>query len=146
MFYYKKRGGKNDSRQIAFFVGGERDTMRGRWWYSVRGDGNRKVSLPLQPHFEDEFLREWENGRKAFLFIEEQSVLLSACQTLVRPPRPPPIRTIPWKLFCLSCGKFVQIKAFKADVCYRYNRQTGFSLLLVGYWLFFFSSVFLMVE
>lgn len=24
MFYYKKEGGKNDSRQIAFFVGGKK--------------------------------------------------------------------------------------------------------------------------
>ncbi len=27
MFYYKKRGRKKDSRQIAFSVGGKRDTM-----------------------------------------------------------------------------------------------------------------------
>lgn len=53
-----------------------------------RQKANRQASLPLQPHFEDEFLREWENGRMGFFFSKEQSVLLSACQTLVSPHRP----------------------------------------------------------
>ena len=55
---------------------------------------------------------------------KEQSVLLSACQTLVS-PHPSSIGTIPWQLFRLSCGQFVQIKPLKADVCYLYERLTA---------------------
>lgn len=60
MFYYKKRGGRNDGRQIAFFVGGKRDTKRRQMmiFNAERQKANRQASLPLQPHFEDEFLRE----------------------------------------------------------------------------------------
>lgn len=105
---------------------------------------DRQASLPLQPHFQDEFLREWENG-SFFSSSKEQNVLLSACQTLVS-PHPSSIRMIPWKLFCLSCGEFVQIKPFKADVCYK--RQTAFSLCcrLISSPFFFLPWISLIVE
>lgn len=146
-FIIKREMEKNDGRQIAFFVGGNKghNARQMMIFNAERQKAHRQASLPLQPHFEDEFLREWENGR--FLFSKEQSVLLSACQTLVLPHPPQPthpssIRMIPWKLFCLSCHKFVHIKPFKADVCYLYEMRMVFSLIQVisAQFLFFFSS------
>lgn len=113
-----------------------------------RQKAHRQASLPLQPHFEDEFLREWENGSfLVFSSSKEQNVLLSACQTLVS-PHPSSIRMIPWKLFCLSCGEFVQIKPFKADVCYLHKRQTAFSLCcrLISSLFFFLPWISLIIE
>lgn len=58
--------------------------------------------LPLQSHFEDEFLREWD------FFL-----LRTRCAVIRLPPRHPSGGN--GKLFC---GKLLQIKPFKADVCY----------------------------
>lgn len=77
-------------------------------------------------------MRKWEDS--FFFFFRTE------CAVIWLPdfPHPCSIRMRPWKLFCLSCGKFVQIKAFKADVCYLYNRQRQASLSVVGLLAFFF--------
>lgn len=59
-FIIKREVEKNDGRQIAFFVGGNKghNARQMMIFNAERQKAHRQASLPLQPHFEDEFLRE----------------------------------------------------------------------------------------
>ena len=109
-----------------------------------RGGDSQTNVAPITAPFQDELLREWENGRMDFSKEQDWAVI---CLPDISPPPPhPPYPPSEWnrgKLFCLSCGKFVQIKPFKADVCYLYSRRTGLTLgcRLISF-LFFPESVF----